>query len=286
LPGRQNGTSQNEKGQPNAKSGILAIRKRPFMIILMNSSKTLDFEQNAPISKHTIPELIADTEILVKKLNKLSMSDISSLMKVSEKLAQLNFERYANWQTHVKGSGAKQALLAFKGDIYSGIEVENYNRKEFDFAQKHLRILSGLYGILRPLDLIRPYRLEMATRLATSRGRNLYQFWGTKISESVGALLKQEKSGVLLNLCSAEYFKVIRSDRLDAKIITPVFKEFKNGSYRFITIYAKKARGLMCHYIIQNQLVDLEDLKLFNTAGYHINRKLSSNEKWVFTRGD
>ena len=256
------------------------------MIILMNSSKTLDFEQNASISKHTIPELIEDSEILVKKLSKLSVSDISSLMKVSEKLAQLNFERYADWQTHVKGSGTKQALLAFKGDIYSGIEVENYKRKEFDFAQKHLRILSGLYGILRPLDLIRPYRLEMATRLATSRGRNMYQFWGTKISESVAALLKQEKSGVLLNLCSAEYFKAIQSDSLDAKTITPVFKEFKNGSYRFITIYAKKARGLMCNFIIQNQLVDSEDLKLFNTAGYHFNRKLSSDEEWNFTRGD
>ena len=252
----------------------------------MNSSKTLDFEQNAPISKHSIPELIGDTEILIRKLSKLSVSDISSLMKVSEKLAQLNFERYADWQTHVKGSGAKQALLVFKGDIYSGIEVDNYKRKEFDFAQKHLRILSGLYGILRPLDLIRPYRLEMATRLATSRGKNMYQFWGTKISESIEALLMQEKSGVLLNLCSAEYFKAIQSDRLDAKIITPVFKEFKNGAYRFITIYAKKARGLMCNYIIQNQLADSEDLKLFNTAGYHFNRKLSSGEEWVFTRGD
>lgn len=256
------------------------------MIILMNSSKTLDFEQNAAISEHTIPELIEDAEILVKKLSNLSVSDISNIMKVSEKLAQLNFERYADWQTHEKGSGAKQALLAFKGDIYSGIEVDNYKRKEFDFAQKHLRILSGLYGILRPLDLIRPYRLEMAARLATSRGSNMYQFWGTKISESIGALLKQEKSGVLLNLCSAEYFKAIQSDRLDAKIITPVFKEFKNGSYRFITIYAKKARGFMCNFIIQNQLVDSEDLKLFNRADYHFNRKLSSDEEWVFTRGD
>jgi len=260
--------------------------KEAKMIILLNSSKTLDFRQKAPISKHTIPELIKDAEILVKKLGKLSKSDISKLMKVSEKLAKLNFERYADWQTHLKGSNAKQALLAFKGDIYSGMDIENYKRREYDFAQKHLRILSGLYGILRPLDLILPYRLEMATKLATTRGKNMYQFWGTKISESVRAQLKREKSGVLLNLCSAEYFKAIKSDRLDTKVITPVFKEFRDGSYRFITLYAKKARGSMCNYIIQNHIVDTEELKSFNVAGYQFNKKLSSHDEWVFSRGD
>ena len=256
------------------------------MIILMNSSKTLDFKQQAPISKHTVPELIEDAEILVKELRKLSVSDISRVMKVSEKLAKLNFERYSDWQTHLKGSNAKQALLAFKGDIYSGLDIENYKRKEYDFAQKHLRILSGLYGMLRPLDLIQPYRLEMATKLATARGKNMYQFWGSKISESVRALLKREKSGVLLNLCSAEYFKALKSDRLNAKLITPVFKEFRDGSYRFVTIYAKKARGSMCNYIIQNHIVDTEELKSFNVAGYQFNKKLSAHDDWVFTRGE
>ena len=186
----------------------------------------------------------------------------------------------------MKGSNAKQALLAFKGDIYSGLDIENYTRKEYDFAQKYLRILSGLYGILRPLDLILPYRLEMATKLATARGKNMYQFWGTKISESVRALLMREKSGVLLNLCSAEYFKAIKFERLDTRLITPVFKEFRNGSYRFITLYAKKARGSMCNYVIQNHIEDTEGLKSFDVTGYRFNKKLSSHDDWVFTRGD
>jgi len=256
------------------------------MIILMNSSKTLDFEQQALISKHTIPELIKDVEILIEELRRLSESDISRLMKVSEKLAKLNIERYADWQTQHKGSNAKQALLAFKGDIYSGMDIENYKPKDFEFAQKHMRILSGLYGILRPMDLILPYRLEMATKLSTTRGKNVYQFWGTKINKSVGSLLKREKSGVLLNLCSVEYFKAIKSDLLDATVITPVFKEFRDGSYRFITIYAKKARGLMCNYIIQNHIDRTEELKLFRAEGYQFNQKLSSHDEWLFTRGN
>jgi hypothetical protein len=256
------------------------------MIILMNSSKTLDFQQKARISKHTIPELIKDAEILVKKLRKLSEPDISKLMKVSQKLAKLNIERYANWQTDLKGPHAKQALPAFKGDIYSGLDIENYKLKDFEFAQKQLRILSGLYGILRPLDLIQPYRLEMATKLATTRGQNLYHFWGTKINETLKALLKREKSGVLVNLCSVEYFKSIKPALLDATVITPVFKEHKDGAYRFVTVYAKKARGLMCNFIIRNHLNRIEDLKSFNVAGYQFNEKISSNDQWVFTRGE
>lgn len=256
------------------------------MIILMNSSKTLDFQQKARISKDTIPEHIKDAAILVQKLRKFSAADISKLMKASEKLAKLNVDRYANWQTHLKGPNAKQALLAFKGDIYSGMDVENYKIKDFEFAQKHLRILSGLYGILRPLDLIQPYRLEMATKLATTRGKNLYHFWGTKINASARALLKREKSGILVNLCSAEYFKVIKSDLLDVKVITPVFKEFKDGSYRFVTIYAKKARGLMCNFIIRNHLNLIDEMKRFSVAGYKFNEHLSSDVEWVFTRGE
>jgi cytoplasmic iron level regulating protein YaaA (DUF328/UPF0246 family) len=251
----------------------------------MNSSKTLDFQQKARISKHTYPELIKDAAILVQELRKLSEPDFAKLMKVSEKLAKLNIERYANWQNRLKPSHAKPALLAFKGDIYSGMDVENYKVKDFEFAQEHMRILSGLYGILRPLDLIQPYRLEMATKLVTAEGKNMYQFWGNKINESVRVLLKREKSGVLVNLCSAEYFKAIKSNLLDTTVITPVFKEFKDGSYRFVTIYAKKARGLMCNYIIRNHLNRIEDLKLFNVAGYQFNAKISSDDKWVFTRG-
>ena len=256
------------------------------MIILMNSSKTLDFQQKAGISKYTFPELQKDADHLIKKLRKLSTSDFSKLLKTSEKLTQLNVERYANWQTQVKVSNAKQALLAFRGDIYSGMDVDHYKMKEFNFAQKHVRILSGLYGVLRPLDLIQPYRLEMATKLATGRGKNIYDYWGTRINEILKALLKQEKSGVLVNLCSQEYFKAVKSDLLEVKVITPAFKEFKDGTYRFVTLYAKKARGLMCNYIIRNHLNHLEDLKSFNVAGYRFNKKISSDTEWVFTRGE
>ena len=176
------------------------------MIILMNSSKTLDFRNPPRILKHTIPERLYDAEFLVNKLRALSESDISKLMGVSPKLAKLSVERYANWKTPFMASNAKQALLAFKGDVYSGMEVESYTTKEFSFAQKHLRILAGLYGILRPLDLIQPYRLEMATKLSTDRGQNLYQFWGTRINASLKRFIKQEKSGKLINLCSTERF--------------------------------------------------------------------------------
>jgi len=256
------------------------------MIILMNSSKTLDFQQKARISKQTTPELIKDAEILVKELGRLSRSDFSALLKTSKKLTDLNVERYTNWQKNLRESNAKQALLAFRGDIYSGMDVDDYKIKDFNFAQKHMRILSGLYGILRPLDLIQPYRLEMATKLPTARGKNLYDFWGIKINEILKGLVKQDKSGTLVNLCSMEYYKAVKSDLLDVKVITPAFKEFREGAYRFITLYAKKARGMMCNYIIRSHLKAVDDLKSFNAAGYRYNKKISSENEWVFTRGE
>lgn len=252
----------------------------------MNSSKTLDFQQKVRISKHTLPELQNDADHLVKRLGQLSTADFSKLLKTSEKLTRLNMERYANWQNPPRTPNAKQALLAFKGDIYSGMEVDDYKIKEFNFAQKHVRILSGLYGILRPLDLIQPYRLEMATKLATTRGKNIYDFWGTRINEILKALLKKEKSDALVNLCSMEYFKAIKSDRLDVEVITPAFKEFRDGAYRFITLYAKKARGMMCNYIIRNHLTDVDAIKSFNVAGYRFNQTISTENDWVFTRGE
>ena len=256
------------------------------MIALLNSSKTLDFDPTVKISKHTIPELLNDSALLVEQLRKLSASEYSKLMGVSEKLAKLNVARYANWQTAATPANAKQALLAFKGDIYSGIETEKYKSRDFDFAQQHVRILSGLYGILRPLDLIQPYRLEMAAKLPTAEGKNLYSFWGDRITASLKALLKQEKSGVIVNLCSAEYFRAIQSNELEATVIAPAFKEFKDGTYRFVTIYGKKARGLMCNYIIQNKLERIADLKSFDSEGYRYNKKISSDHEWVFTRGE
>jgi cytoplasmic iron level regulating protein YaaA (DUF328/UPF0246 family) len=252
----------------------------------MNSSKTLNFEQPAHISKHTVPEFLEDCEFIVNKLRKLSLSDFSRLMGVSENLAILNVRRYKNWRRSPGYPDAKQALLAFKGDIYAAMNVDRYQMKTFDFAQKHLRILSGLYGILRPLDLIQPYRLEMATKLTTDRGKDIYRFWGTRINASLNEMLKREKSGILVNLASAEYFKSVKSKLLKADVVTPVFKEYKDPSYRVIAIYAKKARGLMCDYIIQNRITRVEDLQSFNSDGYRFAPARSSARKWVFTRGD
>ena len=256
------------------------------MIILMNSSKTLNFEQPAHLSKYTTPEFLDDSEQLVARLQKLSVSDFSRLMGVREKLAVLNVKRYKSWLKSPAGSDAKQALLAFSGDIYAAVDADRYKIKDFDFAQKHLRILSGLYGILRPLDLIQPYRLEMATKLKTDRGQDLYRFWGTRINASLNELLKREKSGVLVNLASAEYFKAANPKVLRADVITPVFKEYKDPSYRVVAIYAKKARGLMCDYIIQNRITRVEDIQAFKSDGYRFAPPLSSQSDWVFTRGD
>ena len=256
------------------------------MIVLMNSSKTMDFQHKANITKHTVPEFNDDAQILVKTLRKLSKSEFSKVMKVSEKLADLNIERYAMWRPDLKASDGKQALVAFRGDIYSGMDVDNYKAKDFDFAQKHVRILSGLYGILRPLDLMQPYRLEMATKLKTSKSKNMYQFWGNKINNSLKKMLQQEKSRILVNLCSLEYFKSTQPNDLDARIISPAFKEYKNGAYRFVTLYAKKARGMMCNYIIRNQIKRVDELKSFNLEGYKFNPEISSENDLVFTRGD
>ena len=256
------------------------------MIILMNSSKTLNFEQPAHISKHTVPEFLEDCEFLVSELRKFSVSDFAGLMGVSENLAVLNVKRYKKWLTSPGGSDAKQALMAFKGDIYAAMNSDRYKMKDLDFAQKHLRILSGLYGILRPLDLIQPYRLEMATKLATDRGKDMYRFWGTRINASLNEMLKREKSGVLVNLASVEYFKAAIPKLLKADVITPVFKEYKDPSYRVVAIYAKKARGLMCDYIVRNRITRVEDLQSFNSDGYRFAPALSSQKDWVYTRGD
>ncbi len=246
----------------------------------------MNFDQPAHISKHTIPEFLEDCGFLVNELRKLSVSDFARLMGISEKLATLNVFRYQNWRASARRSDAKQALLAFKGDIYAAMDADRYKMKTFEFAQKHLRILSGLYGILRPLDLIQPYRLEMATKLVTDRGKNMYDFWGTRINASLDRMLKSERSGVLVNLASAEYFKAAKPDLLKADVITPVFKEYKEPSYRVVAIYAKKARGMMCDYIVQNRITRVKDIKAFDLDGYRFDPELSSQNDWVFTRGD
>ena len=254
------------------------------MIIVLNSSKTLDMQPPAHKFKHSIPEFSAECASLIKALRKLSVAELAKLMKVSEKLAVLNVDRYRNWKMRPDSTNAKQALMAFKGDVFEAMNIDTCTIDEFDFAQQHLRILSGLYGILRPLDLIQAYRLEMATRLSTPGGKNLYEFWGNRIQQSLNALLKKEKSGVLINLASLEYFKTVKAHQLKATVITPIFKERRNSAYRVVAIYAKKARGRICDFIIRNRIDRPEDLKSFNLDGYGFRAKLSNSTQWVFTR--
>ena len=255
-----------------------------MMIVLMNSSKTLDTEGPVLTRRYTIPEFIGDAEMLVSLLRSLGPDALADLMSISAKLARLNVDRYQEWNTPFKLNNARQSLAAFRGDVFAGLAVDAYTAEEFDFAQSQVRILSGLYGILRPLDLIQPYRLEMATRLATSRGSNLYEYWGNRITMALKHVLQGEKTSVLLNLASLEYVKAIKVADLNSRVITPVFQDVKNGNPRTVVIYTKKARGLMCDEIIRKRIVDVEDLKSFDRDGYRFNHARSSDAQLVFER--
>jgi hypothetical protein len=222
--------------------------------------------------------------VLIQRLREFCSLDIAELMKLSIKLAELNFDRYEAFEPECTKDNAKQAILAFKGDVYQGLDAESFSAADFKFAQQHLRILSGLYGLLRPLDLMQPYRLEMGTKLVTDRGKNLYEFWGDIITDGLNKQLGKIKSGTLVNLASNEYFKSVKPKNIAGEIVTPQFKEYKNGEYKMIGIYAKRARGLMARYIIQNQLTRPEALKDFSEEGYSFNKKLSAGNSLVFTR--
>jgi len=254
------------------------------MLIVVSPAKTLDYETPAKTRVFTQPDYLDNSQQLITRLRQLQPHDIASLMKVSDKIAGLNFERYQNWDKKFTVKNAKQSVLAFKGDVYTGLDAESFSAKDFSFAQKHLRVLSGLYGLLRPLDLMQAYRLEMGTRLDTDQGKNLYEFWGSTITDGLNAQLKKIKSKTLINLASNEYFKAVKPRELNAEIITPAFKEFKNGDYKMIGFYAKKARGMLSRYIIQHQLSNPEDIKTFSEDGYKLNKKLSKDNSWVFTR--
>jgi len=254
------------------------------MLIVVSPAKTLDYETPAQTKKFTLPDYLDDSAELIHRMREFSSLDISELMNVSSKIAQLNFDRFEAWDKKFTEKNAKQAMLAFKGDVYTGLGAESFSSKDLSFAQKHFRMLSGLYGMLRPLDLMQPYRLEMGTRLSTERGKNLYEFWGNEVTHGLNAQLKKIKSNYLINLASNEYFKVIKPKELKGEIVTPAFKELKNGEYKMLGVYAKKARGLLSRYIIKNQLMDIEDIKTFNVAGYKYNKKLSKDNTWVFTR--
>lgn len=254
------------------------------MLTVISPAKTLDFETPPGTRKTTQPEFLDKASSLVDEARHLSPADIRGLMGVSDAIANLNHRRFMNWQPPFDLANAKQALLAFKGDVYTGLDAESLNAAELAFAQKHLRILSGLYGVLRPLDLMQPYRLEMGLKFANSGGANLYQFWGDSIAASLNRQLKKTGGTVLLNLASNEYFKAVSPGALNADVITPVFKDLKSGKYRIISFYAKKARGQMARYIIDNALDNPEGLKTYRVAGYRFSAQASTAREWVFTR--
>jgi uncharacterized protein len=259
------------------------------VLILISPAKTLNFETPAIIERFSQPEFLADTEILVKQLRQLSATEISSLFKISNKLGELNASRYQTWQPTFDNTQAKQALLAFQGDVYQGLESDRFTEEDFDFAQEHLRILSGLYGLLKPLDLIQPYRLEMGMKLAHPKLQdlkvnNLYEFWQDKLTQALNQQLVKLDNKTIINLASQEYFQAIQPKLLSGDIITPVFKDWKNGNYKIISFYAKKARGMMAAYIIKNRLKKIKDLQNFAEAGYNYNPELSTNKTLVFTR--
>lgn len=254
------------------------------MIIVISPAKTLDFEAPAGTGQYSVPDFLDESAVLIDQLRTLSPEQLGTLMSISPKLAALNADRYRTWTMPFTPVNAKQALYAFKGDVYTGLDAETLAEEDIAFAQDHLRILSGLYGVLRPLDLMQPYRLEMGTQLANVRGENLYDFWEDRITDAINRELKRQKTDTLINLASNEYFKSVRPDKIEGKIITPVFKDQKNGMYKIISFFAKKARGLMSRYIIQHKLSDPEAIKDFDVAGYHFDPAAGSADEWVFLR--
>lgn len=252
------------------------------MIILISPAKTLNFDPT-DLKLHTTPRMLADSEKLVNVMKKKSAKKIKELMKVSDNIAELNVERYKNYETPFTLDNAKQSILAFKGDVYTGLQAEEFNDEEMEFAQKHLRILSGLYGLLKPLDLMQPYRLEMGTRLKTGRKKNLYEFWDKKITELINNDLADSGSNIILNLASKEYFHSVKPDLLNGELYTVNFKENRNGVYKVISFSAKKARGTMSRLIIQNKITEVNDLKGLEVDGYTYNADLSSEHELLFT---
>lgn len=255
------------------------------MLMVISPAKTLDYESPLATETFTQPDFLDDACELVDQLKELEPHHISNLMSVSDKLGQLNAERFRNWHTPFTPENARQAILAFKGDVYTGLDAESFSEQDFSFAQKHLRMLSGLYGLLKPLDLMQPYRLEMGTKFKNKRGKDLYAFWGDRLTQETNRLLAQD-DGVLINLASNEYFKSLKKKELEGRLITPQFKDWKNGQYKIISFYAKKARGLMCRYAIQNRITDANNLKNFDLDGYYFSEEQSDENNWVFLRNE
>ena len=254
------------------------------MLTVLSPAKTLDYESPSITDQTSNPQFMDQSALLVDDARTLAPDDIRSLMGVSEAIASLNHERFMNWEPESTTANAKQAILAFKGDVYTGLEAETMSADDLEFAQSHLRILSGLYGLLRPLDLMQPYRLEMGLKFSNQRGKNLYEFWGDRITDAINADLSSAGTETLVNLASNEYFKAVKTKSLNADIITPQFKDLKNGQYKMISFFAKKARGVMARYIIDKQLTDPEQLRSFTGSGYYFSAEQSSGNNLVFLR--
>ena len=254
------------------------------MKIVISPAKSLDFENKFNDRDFTQAKFTSEAEELILQLRNLNPKEIEKLMSISAKLAILNYQRFADWSLPFTIENAKQAIFAFTGDVYQGFDVESLNKSELENTQNKLRILSGLYGVLKPLDLIKAYRLEMSSKFANSKGKNLYEFWGDSITDFLNNEMASDNEKVLINLASNEYFKSINNKKLDAKIITPIFKEEKNGQLKIVSFYAKKARGLMCRFIIKNNIESIEDIKAFDCENYCFNETLSNDNDWYFTR--
>ena len=255
------------------------------MIALIAPAKRLDYDSDLSVEDFSIAEHLKESKKLIKELQKKSPEDLSSLMGLSENLSILNFERNMNWQVPKKPSNeVRQAIFAFKGDVYVGLDSETLSKSDIKYAQKNLAILSGLYGLLKPLDLMYPYRLEMGTKMKNENGKNLYEFWGNKITTRINALAKKNNSKGIINLASVEYFSSVKTENLDLPVYSPVFKDFKNGKYKIISFFAKKARGSMARFVIQNKIKNPADLNKFNLDGYKYSAKDSSEYSPVFLR--
>ena len=255
------------------------------MLLVISPAKSLDFESRPTTRKFSQPEFLDDARLLIDELKDLSPGEISDLMGISTKLGELNCDRYNEWVLPFTRDNAKQAALAFRGDVYVGMQAWDYSERDFTWAQRRVRILSGLYGVLKPLDLIQPYRLEMGVSLPNPRGKNLYEFWGDRLSETLGSELENHRSKLLINLASNEYWNVLDPGRIGAsRVVRPVFKDLKNGRYKFISFYAKKARGLMASYIVKNRIDTMRGLKDFDWGGYRYCDAESSRDEFVFLR--
>lgn len=254
------------------------------MIIVLSPAKALDYQTPQTLHEHSQPLFLDQSQALIERLRELSPSELASLMKISDRLAVLNVTRYAEWAQPFTLDNARQAILAFDGDVYAGVDAATLSAADRQFAQQHLRILSGLYGVLRPLDLMQPYRLEMGSHLANPRGKDLYAFWGDRITDALDAALREVAAPALLNLASEEYFKAVRPKNLSVPVIQPVFQDWGNGRFRVVSFFAKRARGLMARFAIINRLVEPAGLKDFTTAGYAYAADASSDKVWVFRR--